>query len=156
MMPVKWFKLLLLNDSDLAEEDINLSKRLRQSRKQLSEHSSKLSAVNIVGCYLGKLWDHAQAILRTKLDIDGMSLRVAITVPAIWPHHAQKAMRKAADLAGITARRPMGAPTLELIHEPEAASLSIMLERSLLPEIKVTSRLEDHNRSLELIKSAAR
>ncbi|KAL6353611.1 hypothetical protein LRP88_14109 [Fusarium phalaenopsidis] len=136
MMPVKWFKLLLLNDSDLAKEDINLSKRLRQSRKELSEHPSKISAVNIVGRYLGKLWDHAQTILRTKLDIDGMSLRVAITVPAIWPHYAQKAMRKAADLAGITARRPMGAPTLELIHEPEAASLSIMLERSLLPEIK--------------------
>lgn len=145
MAPIKWFKLLLLNDSDLADEDINLSKRLKQSRKELSEHPSQISAVDIVGRYLKKLWGHAQTILRTQLDIDGISLRVAITVPAIWPHHAQKAMRKAADIAGITTRRPMGAPTLELIHEPEAASLSIMLERSLLPETKVKSQFEGRN-----------
>ncbi|RTE74824.1 hypothetical protein BHE90_010742 [Fusarium euwallaceae] len=136
MKSIKWLKLLLLNDSDLADEDIDLSKPLKKSREQLAKHPSKISAVEIVGRYLGKLWDHAQTILRSYLDVDGLSLHVAVTVPAIWPHHALKSMRKAADIAGITAKRPMGAPTLEFIHEPEAASLSIMLEHVFLPEIK--------------------
>ncbi|KAJ4327229.1 hypothetical protein N0V84_002359 [Fusarium piperis] len=134
--PVKWFKLLLLNDSDLAEEEIGGSRQLQEARIQLSMHTTQMTAVEVVGCYLGKLWDHTYAILKTKLDIDGIPLRVAITVPAIWPHYAQRSMREAAKLAGITAKRLMGVPTLELIHEPESAGLSIMMERSLLPEIK--------------------
>ncbi|RSL49418.1 hypothetical protein CEP54_012461 [Fusarium duplospermum] len=134
--PVKWFKLLLLNDEDMAREEIAQSKQLQEARNQLSKHHPPPTATEIVGWYLKELWDHTYDTLKSMIAIDDFPLRVAITIPAIWPHYAQNAMREAAKLAGITAERPMGAPTLDLVQEPEAASLSIMQERELLPKIK--------------------
>ncbi|RSL74411.1 hypothetical protein CEP53_000242 [Fusarium sp. AF-6] len=139
MKPVKWFKLLLLNENDMAKEEnlqISRSKQLRDARSQLSKCSEKMTAISLVGCYLEKLWNHAYAILKTMMPIDDIPLRVSITVPAIWPHYAQNAMREAAKLAGITAKRSIGATTLDLVQEPEAASLSIMREHGLLANIK--------------------
>jgi molecular chaperone DnaK (HSP70) len=93
----------------------------------------------VVGFYLRKLWEHTYLKLKTKLEIDNLPLRVAITVPAIWPPYAQKAMREAARIAGITDKRDIGATTLDLVQEPEAAGLSILYERCDLPEIQVNT-----------------
>ncbi|KAF4471843.1 RNA recognition motif domain [Fusarium albosuccineum] len=71
------------------------------------------------------------AYLRTKLQrVEDISFRVSITAPAIWPPYAQSAMREVAKLVGITDERPIRQTLLELVQEPEAAGLSIMLERS--------------------------
>lgn len=139
MEPVRWFKLLMLQDKDLVKEEIGQSKQLQEARSQLRNRPDQLTAIQLVGRYLRSLWDHAYAMLKTMVAIDDFPLRVAITIPAIWPHYAQSAMREAAEVAGITAERPMGAPTLDLVQEPEAASLSIMQERELLPKIKVNA-----------------
>ncbi|KAI8723147.1 hypothetical protein NCS52_00169900 [Fusarium sp. LHS14.1] len=139
MKPVRWFKLLLLSDDDLAKEEnqeVSRSKQLREARDQLSNNPGKITAVDLVGQYLKNLWDHTYKTLKTMVDIDSIPLCVAITIPAIWPHYAQNAMREAAKIAGITKRRTIGTPTLGLVQEPEAASLSIMQERGLLAEIK--------------------
>ncbi|KAF5003059.1 hypothetical protein FDECE_10370 [Fusarium decemcellulare] len=137
MVPVKWFKLLLLNNKDLSKEDIRHSEQLTEARKQLAEHPKGFTVVQVVGFYLKRLWEHTKAYLRTKLQrVEDIPFRVSITVPAIWPPYAQSAMREAAKLAGITDERAIGPTTLELVQEPEAAGLSIMLERSELSEIQ--------------------
>lgn len=46
-------------------------------------------------------------------------------------------MREAANIAGITVDRDIGTTTLDLIQEPEAAGLSIFLDRRDFPEIQV-------------------
>lgn len=136
MHPAKWFKLLLLReDDDILSEDIRDSPHLKDARELLQRHG--VTAVEVVGKYLGKLWRHAYRQIQTRLDPDSFPLRVAITVPAIWPPYAHKAMRDAAKAAGILADRDMGVPTLDLIQEPEAAGLSTLSERGELPEVKV-------------------
>ncbi|KAH6869247.1 hypothetical protein B0T10DRAFT_418756 [Thelonectria olida] len=135
MVPMKWFKLLLLHDDDVARDEIRNSKPIQHTRAQLRLPNAP-TATTVVGLYLRKLWKHTYVTLKTKLDIDNLPLRVAITVPAIWPPYAQKAMREAAEIAGITDERDIGATTLELVQEPEAAGLSILFERSDLPEIQ--------------------
>ncbi|KAH6980884.1 hypothetical protein BKA56DRAFT_485877 [Ilyonectria sp. MPI-CAGE-AT-0026] len=135
MAPMKWFKLLLLNDDDISRDEIRQSKPMQEARNQLLLPNAP-TATEVVGLYLKKLWDHTYNILKAKLEIDNLPLRVAITIPAIWPPYAQKAMREAAKIAGITAKRDIGATTLDLVQEPEAAGLSILFERSNLPEIQ--------------------
>ncbi|RSL86598.1 hypothetical protein CEP51_002717 [Fusarium floridanum] len=136
MEPVKWFKWLLLSDEDLAMEEISRSKQLREARNQLSNHPTQLTATHLVGRYLEKLWDHTCAMVKTMMPIDDFPLRVAITIPANWPDYAQNAMREAAQLAGITTKRPIWASTLDLVQESIAASLPIIQEHSLLAEVK--------------------
>lgn len=137
MDPVKWFKLLLLKDKDLRVDDIHTSEPLRQAKEQLRSRGAP-TATEVVGKYLEKLWKHTYGKLASRVDIDNLPLRVAITVPAIWPPYAQKAMRMAADIAGITAERDIGATSLELVQEPEAAGLSTLFERGEFPEIQVS------------------
>ncbi|KAH6877230.1 hypothetical protein B0T10DRAFT_540642 [Thelonectria olida] len=133
MTPIKWFKLLLLRNDDL-KEDVRNSKPLEEGRQWLK--SNGYTAVDVVAMYLGKLWDHAYATLKSQVEVDSLPLRVAISIPAIWPHYAQDAMRQAADKAGITKKRLIGETTLDLVQEPEAAGLSILFDRADLPEIE--------------------
>lgn len=136
MKPIKWFKLLLLKDADIVRDEIKGSHHLEDARKQIAAHG--LTPTKAVAMYLEKLWSHTYAQLASRLDVDNMPLRVAITVPAIWPPYAEQAMREAADIAKITEVRDIGTTTLELVQEPEAAALSIFLDRRDLPEIQVS------------------
>ena len=136
MKPIKWFKLLLLKDADIVRDEIKSSHHLDDARKQIEARG--LTPTKAVAMYLEKLWSHTYAQLASRLDVDNMPLRVAITVPAIWPPYAEQAMREAADMAKITVVRDIGNTTLELVQEPEAAALSIFLDRRDLPEIQVS------------------
>ncbi|UPL00624.1 hypothetical protein LCI18_011558 [Fusarium solani-melongenae] len=132
MRPMRWFKMLLLREEDMGKDTIQDAVYVREARQQLRERGR--SAENVVAIFLSKLWEHTLAQLGTKM-LDGLPFKVAITVPAIWPPYAEEAMRRAAAAAGILEYRHAGDTTLELIQEPEAAALSILLERRSLPEI---------------------
>ncbi|KAM5357311.1 hypothetical protein ACJZ2D_016397 [Fusarium nematophilum] len=134
MKPIKWFKLLLLKEDDIPRADIRDWPHVRDARRQLlARHETPVS---VVGKFLRKIWEHALQELRTKMTVDGLPFKVAITVPAIWPPYAEKAMREAAKIAGILDERDIGETTLELVQEPEAAGLSILHERKNSPEIQ--------------------
>jgi len=60
-----------------------------------------------------------------KLLWENMTLKIVLTVPAIWDHKAQELTRKAAEMAGLLARNDT---TLELVGEPEAAALAVFDE----------------------------
>lgn len=134
---MKWFKLLLLNEDDIKKEEIRNSPELQQARILLAQSEGGLTSVQIVGFYLRKIWNHAYTTLKSMMDIDDLPLRVAITIPAIWPAYAQSAMRQAAEIAGITKHREIGETTLILVQEPEAAALASLFQHSSFPEIKV-------------------
>ncbi|CAM1507993.1 Fc.00g048410.m01.CDS01 [Cosmosporella sp. VM-42] len=136
MMPMKWFKLLLLKTEDIKQDKIRNSAQLQQARDLLLKSKNGLTAVQIVGFYLKKVWDHAYATLNSMMDIENLPLRVAITVPAIWPDYAKSAMRDAAKIAGITRDREIGDTTLILVDEPEAAALASLFQHSSFPEIR--------------------
>ncbi|CZR41752.1 uncharacterized protein FPRO_11342 [Fusarium proliferatum ET1] len=136
MKPMKWFKLLLLKNEDIAKEEIRNAPQLQQARDILSSSRKRLTAVQVVGYYLKNVWDHTYAALKSMLDVDNLPLRVAITIPAIWPAYAQSAMREAAKIAGITKYRDIGETTLILVQEPEAAALASLFQRNSSPEIQ--------------------
>lgn len=133
-LPIKWFKLLLLEPGD-ARDDIRNSVYLGDARRRIQD--SSLDIVEVVADYLRNIWEHTLKEIKTKVDVDVLPLRVALTIPAIWPHYARERMKKAAEEAGITKSRPIGQTTLELIEEPEAAALATLLERKKYPEISV-------------------
>lgn len=136
MKPLKWFKLLLLNDEDIAKEEVHTATQLQEAKMILS-NSTNTTAVQIIGSYLKEVWNHTYKTLESMLDIKNLPLRVAITVPAIWPAYAQSAMREAAKLAGIMDYRDIGVTSLTLVQEPEAAALACLIQRNGSPEIQV-------------------
>ncbi|CAG7566230.1 unnamed protein product [Fusarium equiseti] len=137
MTPMRWFKLLLLNNEHITKEEIRNAPQLKQARDILAKCTMNITALDVVGYYLRKVWDHTYATLQTMLDIENLPLRVAITIPAIWPAYAQSAMRDAARIAGIMKHRDIGETTLTLVQEPEAAALASLFQRNSSPEIQM-------------------
>ncbi|QPC59282.1 hypothetical protein HYE67_001513 [Fusarium culmorum] len=136
MNPMKWFKLLLLNKEDITKEAGGNSVQLRQTIEILETSDDKITPVQAVGLYLKKVWNHTYASLGSMIDIDNLPLRVAITVPAIWPDYAKNLMKEAAKIAGITKHRAIGETTLMTVEEPEAAALASLFQRNSFLDIK--------------------
>ncbi|KAJ4117532.1 hypothetical protein NW768_010895 [Fusarium equiseti] len=136
MKPMKWFELLLLRKEDLTKEAGGDSVQLKQTLEILDTIGRDITPVKLVGLYLKKVWHHTYTTLRSMIDIDNLPLRVAITVPAIWPDYAKSSMREAARLAGITDHRAIGETTLITVEEPEAAALASVFQRNSFFEIK--------------------
>lgn len=126
--PIRWFKLLLLREDDLASE-LKGSEFILRGRKMLRE--SGKSATDLIGDYLGALWKHILETIykaRGKSVIEAMAFHVVITVPAIWKDYARQGMEEAARKAGILTTRPAGQTTLAFAPEPEAAALATLCE----------------------------
>lgn len=140
MNPVRWFKLLLLKQDDKSyKKEILDSVHLKHARDILAANPP-ITPVEVVSRYLRKLWQHTCLQIQSRVGasvFDNFPLRVAITVPAIWPPYAQQAMRDAARLAGILDERDIGATTLDLVQEPEAAGLSTLVERQQIVSLEV-------------------
>ncbi|KAK3185409.1 hypothetical protein K4F52_005911 [Lecanicillium sp. MT-2017a] len=132
----KWFKLLLLNDSDVPEE-LKASEQLVDAQKTLSRTGQ--DAVYVVACYLRHLWRHAlRCIKREKgvKHVDACRFRIILTVPAIWPPYATNRMRKAAEIAGMLDQRSSGETVLDFISEPEAAAVATIGDMDKRNDIK--------------------
>lgn len=126
--PIRWFKLLLLREEDLAS-DLRDSEFLLRGRKMLRE--SEKTAVNLIADYLRALWRHVLDTIqkaRGKSVVEGLSFNVVITVPAIWKDYARQGMEEAAREAGILDTRPAGPTTFTFAPEPEAAALASICE----------------------------
>jgi molecular chaperone DnaK (HSP70) len=134
---LKWFKLLLLEDSDITAEMSN-SSQIREARKFLKETND--DAVDAVANFLRELWGHAMEAFVRKFgpELVGRSrFHVVVTLPAIWPPYAQQRMKRAAKISGILDKRPCGETTLHFISEPEAAALATIQDLSQRSTIKV-------------------
>lgn len=122
---IEWFKLLLLDDSDMDEKQ-KKSPHILKARSLL-EKANK-TPVQAVSDYLRLLWDHAITNIRKEAGEDflrGLPFRVVCTVPAIWGNKAIGRMRQAASEAGILDyRTAIGETKLFFVSEPEAAALA--------------------------------
>lgn len=126
--PIRWFKLLLLKDEDLAPK-IKGSEYILRGRKMLRETGK--TVVDLVADYLRSLWEHVLYEItkaRGVSVIDALRFHVVITLPAIWKGYARKSMVDAAKKAGILDARDAGATTLDFVPEPEAAALCTLCE----------------------------
>ena len=126
--PIRWFKLLLLREDDLAPE-LKASEFILRGRKTLRE--SGKTTIDLIGDYLGALWKHIiETIYKSsgKTVIEAMAFHVVITVPAIWKDYARQGMEEAARKAEILTTRPAGPTTLAFAPEPEAAALATLCE----------------------------
>ncbi|KAM6531674.1 hypothetical protein FSOLCH5_001128 [Fusarium solani] len=128
--PLKWFKLLLLDDRDVPHEVAN-SAQLREARRLRKELGK--DPVEIIGCFLRHIWNHSIDSIKRAVGPDLLlrsKFHVVITVPAIWPHYAQQRMKQAAKMSGILQARSGGETVLRFISEPEAAALATLKDLS--------------------------
>ena len=126
--PIRWFKLLLLREEDLASE-FKQSEFILRGRRMLKETGK--TATDIIADYLRALWKHILDTIykaRGRSVIDALAFHVVITVPAIWKDYARQGMEEAAKKAGMLNNRPAGLTTLAFAPEPEAAALASLCE----------------------------
>ncbi|PNY28423.1 Uncharacterized protein TCAP_01645 [Tolypocladium capitatum] len=125
-IPLKWVKLLLLDDKDLPEHvrNSNHIKSAKSRLKQTNKHP-----VEAIGDYMREFWKHGyKDIARSvgKSRVATSRFELVVTLPAIWPSYARMRLRKAIELAGLLDARSAGETTLSFISEPEAAALATM------------------------------
>ncbi|QPC75339.1 hypothetical protein HYE68_006091 [Fusarium pseudograminearum] len=122
--PLKWFKLLLLDNIDLPAE-VASSTQIQEALR-LQKMAGK-GPIAIIASFLRKLWDHSVESIRRAIGADLLErskFQVVITLPAIWPPYAQNRMKQATQQSGILDGRPAGTTMLQFISEPEAAALA--------------------------------
>ncbi|RYP72951.1 hypothetical protein DL769_004351 [Monosporascus sp. CRB-8-3] len=140
--PIRWFKLLLLDDADL-QKYIKYSSHVEDTKAAIRKLNK--DAIEVTADFLRQLWRHSLAMIKeAKGDalVESTPIHVVVTVPAIWTDYARDRMRKAVDLAGICAPRLCGKTKLSLISEPEAAALSTLREFSRRYDL-VTYKVEE-------------
>ncbi|KAI9166988.1 Heat shock 70 kDa protein 12B [Paramyrothecium foliicola] len=133
---LKWFKLLLVDETDL-QPTLQTSSQILAARLQLSRANK--TAVEVIADYLRELWAHCNVRMNRVLGeemCNNTKLVVSITLPAIWPNYAQARMREAVTLAGILDERPAGETVVRFISEPEAAALATFEDMADQPDIK--------------------
>ncbi|PHH68703.1 hypothetical protein CDD80_7336 [Ophiocordyceps camponoti-rufipedis] len=123
-VPLKWFKLLLLDDEDIPDHILQ-SDHVQQARRLMQR--SNRHACHLVGDYIKQLWNFGmseieRAIGRSQLSVTPFDLTV--TIPAIWPLYARNRMQQAIKHAGIMKHHP--STRLSFVSEPEAAAVAAM------------------------------
>lgn len=133
---LRWFKLLLLKETDM-DEEIRTSPQLQEARDKLQ--ASGKSAVEVISIFLKHMFQHAVEKLKLARGaemVDTSRFHIVLTIPAIWPEYARRRMQQAVDLAGILKTRPIGPTTFEFVSEPEAAALATLSALDGQPNIK--------------------
>ena len=128
--PLRWFKLLLLQEEDL-NRNVQSSEFLRHGRQYLKDNDK--SAVDLIADYLRLIWEHSIHIIkkaRGNTVIEALRFHVVITVPAIWKGYARQGMKEAVGRSGILDHRAAGETKFTFAPEPEAAGLSTLCEKS--------------------------
>lgn len=124
---ISWFKLLLTRSTKKTVKNHRTYPELIAMMANLGKEP-----VDLASDYLSSLWKHTLKVLGTKIGedlVEVIKIKVVLTVPAIWDHEGQEMTRRAAANAGITTRPDT---SLELVSEPEAASLATIQDRGTL------------------------
>ncbi|KZL68672.1 hsp70 family chaperone [Colletotrichum tofieldiae] len=138
---MRWFKLLLIDETDLPE-NLRTSSQIATARKMVK--AANKDPVDVISSYIRHLWNHSIECIGISAGNELVKLcrfHIVITLPAIWPEYAKARMRRAAENAGLLEKRPAGGTTLAFISEPEAAALATMRDLTGRPNIKAISSL---------------
>ncbi|KAL2213743.1 actin-like ATPase domain-containing protein [Sarocladium strictum] len=134
---VCWFKLLLLDDSDVPS---HVAASAHFSELKAAQRRTGKTPVEFVGDYLRQLWKHAiDAIKRAEgaQVVKNCDLRVMITVPADWKPYTHDRVRQAARLAKIHDPVDCRKVTIGLLSEPEAAALATLRDMGKKTTVEV-------------------
>ncbi|KAI0440363.1 hypothetical protein F4803DRAFT_527786 [Xylaria telfairii] len=126
--PVRWFKLLLVQEEDL-DPSLRSSEFILKARQFMRLEGK--TAVDMISDYLRALWGHTlQTIAKARGEavLDALRFHIVLTVPAIWKGYARRDMKQAAQNAGMLDDRLAGETRLSFVPEPEAAALSTLSE----------------------------
>ncbi|KAI0972386.1 hypothetical protein F4678DRAFT_430149 [Xylaria arbuscula] len=126
--PVRWFKLLLVQEEDL-DPSLRSSEFILRARQFMRIEGK--TAVDLIADYLRALWAHTLQTIakaRGQTVLDALRFHIVITVPAIWKGYARRDMQQAAQIAGMLDDRLAGETRLTFAPEPESAALSTLTE----------------------------
>jgi molecular chaperone DnaK (HSP70) len=116
----RWFKLLLDPKHKLA----NQAQAARTSSNLLGKLNKKVE--DVAADYLRMVWQYAKDDVQRKQGDNWESiytLRVVLTVPAIWSAAAKERTLSIAKAAGLP-------DSISLVSEPEAAALAVLKEKN--------------------------
>ncbi|KAK7426412.1 hypothetical protein QQZ08_007167 [Neonectria magnoliae] len=133
---LRWFKLFLLEESDLCR-DVSTSSQLHEARRLMLDANK--STIDTISAFLLSLWHHSIDNIKRSHGAEWFNkckLHVVITMPAVWPHYAQQQIKRAAEMSGILDRRSCGKTILSFVSEPEAAALATLKDLSKRSVIK--------------------
>jgi hypothetical protein len=128
----KWIKILLEANHKYAKaiDSVKLSTHMLGTLNK--------TAVDVVADYLRFLWAYTKDDIRRRQG-DGYlsiySLRIILTVPAIWSDAAKDKTLQAARQAGLPSN-------ITLVTEPEAAALATLRDKAETNNLKVSSLLQ--------------
>jgi molecular chaperone DnaK (HSP70) len=131
----QWTKILLESDRERNERSFEAVRSTEMLLQKLG-----FTAVEVVSDYLRELWTY------THKDISGKqgegfeqthSLRVVLTVPAVWSPKAKDNTLQAAKNAGLP-------NDITLVTEPEAAALATLKDRSEVQDLEVCALYQLH------------
>lgn len=116
----QWFKVLLEPNSKYRDkvQPVHTSNMLLGTLNK--------TAQDVAADYLRLLWQYTEEDIRKHTQTDWKeiySVKVIITVPAMWSPPAREQTRKAALAAGITEQ-------VTIVTEPEAAALAVFKDRA--------------------------
>ncbi|KAI1362877.1 hypothetical protein F5Y08DRAFT_329774 [Xylaria arbuscula] len=126
--PVRWFKLLLVQEEDL-DPELRSSEFILRARQFMRTEGK--TPVDLIADYLKALWAHTLQTIakaRGQTVLDALRFHIVLTVPAIWKGYARRDMTEAARISGMLDERLAGDTRLSFAPEPEAAALSTLTE----------------------------
>ena len=121
---VSWFKLLL-DPAQKARGDPSALEKCRKTLQKLEK-----SAEDVATDYFRCLWEFTRESIEDKKGESWestYSLRLVVTVPAIWSEIAKEATLRAAKRAGMPS-------SITLVTEPEAAALAVLQAKAKEPD----------------------
>lgn len=116
----RWFKLLLENETRYTEK----AEQVEQARDLLEQLNKQ--PVDVVSDYLRYLWDFTMKEIERKQDTnfrETYTLKVVMSVPAMWSPIAKDRTLQAAKKAGLGEK-------VVLVAEPEAAALATLKDKN--------------------------
>jgi len=124
----KWFKILLEPDHRYRSgvDHVRTSSKLLEVTNKTAEQ--------VAGDYLGLLWKYTKSDIARHQGDDWEkihSLRVVLTVPAIWSAVAKEKTLRAAKAAGLP-------DNILLVTEPEAAALAVLQAKATEQDLQVS------------------
>lgn len=124
----RWVKVLLEGDSKYA----NVVEPVRNSNQLLARMNK--TPVSVVADYLRLLWEYTMNDIEKRQGRDFKdiySLKVVMSVPAMWSPAAKEKTRQAAEMAGLGGE-------VQLVTEPEAAALATLTDKPNMEELQVS------------------
>lgn len=126
----RWMKILL----DPAHKYYKEAPQIKGMVERLNKIGK--TAEQVVADYLKCIWDHTLATLRRKHEeVSLYTMKVVLTVPAVWSPAAKDKTLQAARKAGLPV-------DIMLVTEPEAAALAVLKDKSEEETVSVMKYLK--------------